>query len=334
MKKSLLLLTFCFVLVHVNAQVTKESLKRGLTLYLSFDDTTVDSSGNNMDVNHYSTKYIDGPRAFTNNAVEFSGFSSSYITVANNDSLQMKNDFSIAFWLRADDVKSSDVQGVFYKGQDITNSYAMYLGQTDYRFILRNSPTSALGLGDKKQLLNACATDAFNCWTHHVIRYNAKTGMLKHYLDAALKDSFTFKNLDVTNDFPLVLGRHFTTPNGGSTFSYPLKGALDEFRLYRRLLSPEEITFLFDNITVGIQDKGATDNQINVYPTSSNTMALKASLPIHKIIVSNLLGQTVNTGITGLGTANVSVTVPSAGAQVYLLRIETAQGVSTKKLIL
>ncbi len=83
-------------------------------------------------------------------------------------------------------------------------------------------------------------------WQFITCIYNKNDGTLTYMVNAIITEKINLQtDFSVSNDFPLIIGRHFTSASGGSSFPYPLKGSLDEIRIYGRVLNNAEIQKLY-----------------------------------------------------------------------------------------
>jgi len=83
------------------------------------------------------------------------------------------------------------------------------------------------------------SSDAVGQWTHYAFVKNTSTGLMRIYKNGILKAEITdaTKSIDLPNPL-LYIGA------GGPLLGNPYRGRIDEFRVYNRALTQEEIVYL------------------------------------------------------------------------------------------
>lgn len=205
----------------------------GLVSEWSFDEGTGSSStdasynGNNLNVNNAT--WTSGVAL---SGLYFNGVS-SYVTVPPTPSLNIDLDaVSISVWLKLEELPSqmSDSYGPIYDSDD--DYYVMYLdkGSEELRFKVKDGYGlfSRPGIDEDDLVLNE--------WIHVVGVYNGKEAMI--YLNGVLMDHHATTGIgDLGLNQSAQLGR-----DGGNYF----KGSIDEFKIYERPLSRQEVVDLYE----------------------------------------------------------------------------------------
>ena len=176
---------------------------------------------------------------------------------------------------------------------------------------------------------------AIDDWTHIAVTFDGGWGIIYVNGEEVIEGDMIF-GLGRDAEFHLGCG---TT--GGID---PFNGSIDEFRVYNRVLSDNEVAALYNlptsiehNIEIPISDFILYQN----YPNPFNpTTLIKYQLPATSNIslkVYNLLGQEVATlyeGIRQQGDYEATFDGSKLAGGVYFYRLTSGSYVSTKKLIL
>ncbi len=222
-----------------NPPETYEILSSGMTAHWKMDETSgttaIDSAGNNdgslMDGMNAATDSIDGP---VGTALEWDG-TDDYISISDgmDNLLDDLANWSFAAWLYrpssagADNLLGSTSHGfwIWIDGSDYLEFDPEYFG----------FPTPAYQEG-----VNGTSTPILDddAWTHIAVTRNGTAFDI--YKNGSFFESLTSntsQNGDITGDTPLTLGAF-------DADSFYWEGAMDDFRIYNRTLSPQEINLL------------------------------------------------------------------------------------------
>lgn len=101
----LLIVTFLFMMITSLSYAGLDD--KSLVLYLSFDEGTGNTAKDGSQYGHdgelmKGPKWVDGK---SNKAIEFDGTKSQYVIVPINDTLQLTEQFSVAFWVKRGDTQ-------------------------------------------------------------------------------------------------------------------------------------------------------------------------------------------------------------------------------------
>ena len=200
----------------------------GLIAEWTFDEntgtTSTDASFNGNDLNVSNANWITG---ISQSAIHFDG-SSDFVTVPSTPSLNIDLDaVSISVWVKLEELPSQmpGSYGPIYDSDD--DYYVLYLdkGNEELRFKVKdnNGLTSRPGIPQSALALNE--------WIHIVGVYNGKEAMI--YLNGELMDSHTTTGIG-------NLGQNQNAQLGRDNGNY-FKGGIDEFRIYERPLTQQEV---------------------------------------------------------------------------------------------
>ncbi|MBD3181210.1 hypothetical protein GF312_02890 [Candidatus Poribacteria bacterium] len=238
MKKTLIVIFFMILFSFA----TLADLEEGLVVYLNFDQGKVDTvkdmsnSGNNGVVKG-NPKWVPGPRAELGSAVEFDGVE-SYIEVADNDSLDFgEDDVTMMLWIK------QDVDQVDYP-RPISKMPLFGTDKPGFDVITVGLKQPALRIfygmsGNTRQEVDGGQLIADGEWHHLVAMKDEEEG--KIYIDGNLVGSAPFTPLDISNDYPLIIGA-----NAEPAAHVMFKGVVDEVAVYNRALTEDEILTAMD----------------------------------------------------------------------------------------
>ncbi len=183
----------------------------GLVSYFKFDDNLKDSNNQTPDgTNHNNVTFIEGK---SGKAVSFSG--SNYITFSKK-TYKSGNNVSISIWFKANH------GGLRY-----------FLWGTDFGAATKEGNAAyAISLPNTNSALGAYAADT---WTHMVGTYDGTN--IKIYINGVLKGTTIHAGNIAGLDTDLFVGRFDT--------DY-WKGSIDEFFIYNKVLTQEEVTQLYN----------------------------------------------------------------------------------------
>ena len=201
-----------------------------LVLYMPFEGDFMDYSGNELNGNCFncptSTLGYDG----NGSAYEFNGIN-DLITIADNDNLNLTSDFSVLVWTKFNNLMDNDPKTVLSKEHWVSDSensgYAMEkYGINDLYFI--NYGNSDAGSN------NVNIPTSEREWHHSAITYDYANNLLTFYEDGVEKSN----NAAVANILENTNNLHIGASTAPDRW---FDGAIDELRIYNRVLSLTEI---------------------------------------------------------------------------------------------
>src|SRR5437867_789820 len=206
-------------------------ISSGLGLYYKFDEGSGsianDSSGNgNTGSLLRGTTWAAGQLC---QAVSFDGLSGN-VTASTTTGLNLSATLTIAAWINPSDV-SAAYRTIVVKGSYGARGYGMNLinGKLNFIKVSVKDVSSSLAI--------STAT-----WQHVAITWNAATSEVKFYINGALAQTVIDSSASTAPlDTDKLLVRLWL--NGGSYFA----GAMDELRIYNRVLSATDILALYNN---------------------------------------------------------------------------------------
>lgn len=319
-----ILLGWLTITFSTHAQV---NLNIGLVAYLPLDNNRLDFSGNN---NHGAAS---GGTGFTsdrfgnaNSAASFGGTSNAgRITITHNTSLEFTTGATFACWVRVNSatgtfgngtVGAGGSQCFFAKAGDAGGGF-WQLGRIE-----SGGLTNQIGNNSVPTLTGAILPYTLGTWFHYVVTMDASGH--KIYVNGVLQsENTTPANLSAMNTRDLGIGRFISN-------WYPLNGAVDEFRVYNRVITLDEIDALANDnvldISISLSEStfcaGETVElaySINGDAAADNTYTVQMSNNLGSFTIP-LKSQTFQTS-TNAGTINFQIPNVAATGGNYAFRV-------------
>jgi hypothetical protein len=234
-KLAFILMALCLVTFLSNAQIPTN----GLVGYWPFNGNANDASGNGLNGTVYSASLTTDRFGNANSAFQFSGTTSSYISVSNNAKLLLADNLTISFWIYR--TRTSSVEYIVGKGRDLGNSYSFILNSAGGTY---GAFRASNGTGAFNSLVTPQAVDS-NKWVFLTYVIHQPDSIQKLYVNGVPVDSSKSVLFTITNNYPLVFGRHFAAANGSGGYEYPFLGKIDDILIYNRGLTQTEVLNLY-----------------------------------------------------------------------------------------
>lgn len=210
-------------------------LLTGLKSYWKLDEASgnaVDSSGNSYSlVNTNTASYVSGK---INNGISFNG-TSNYLTATLVSALPK---ISINVWVNLSTF--SGIQMLYSNEERSSSKYGVSLYTNGS--LVGNQLVFSIGNGATHVDRTIAQTLTVNTW--YMVTFTFDSNALKVYVDGVQKDSAT---LGFTSIGSNTSNRFRLGAEAGATPLYYYSGKLDEFGIWERLLSPTEITDLYNS---------------------------------------------------------------------------------------
>lgn len=332
-----------FALLHLSlfAQIPTDSL----LLHMPFNGNAIDETGNGNNGIVNGASLTTDRFGNSNAAYSFNGVDDR-IDITNA-TLVPDNSVSISFWfapvtswnsftdhqiLFQSDL-SGDTDGEFIITINRTNCYSVPHtndGKINFELqgdLLNGNSAGCSGYGLTRVSSN---TDSWNAGVWHMITTVVDNGQIKIYVDGVFQNTQSCTSSLFVSGQGITLGR-YDAPQHTS----PLHGAMDDIRIYKRVLTDSEISSLF-NESLGIESM-SNDATIKAYP---NPASDKLTIEIdnntgHHIRMINTLGQIMHESEVINNKTSIDLSQLS-GKGVYFLEISNSQGklIDVKKIIL
>ena len=245
MKKSFFIICSIGILGSCNSEkiVQKNNtlnLNEGLCVNISFNNSYLESISNAEGINN-KTEFIADRKQQINQAIHLKRSDSAFVDFGDLNLASISNAiFSISCWVLLEDTvkpcailsKRSPFGGFEYS---IDNHF-----RNKQYFNFDNWNESGTNTVYGIDPLNASAPIHLNTWQH--IIYIANGNQLKVYSNGILQATIDNKN----NEEFANTDKHFIVGNGGGYGKYYyFQGAIDDVKIYNRVLNIEEINALF-----------------------------------------------------------------------------------------
>jgi hypothetical protein len=226
------------------------TLKNGLVAYYPFNGNANDASGNGNNGIINGAILTSDRNGNANNAFYFDGNNFTRISVPSVPNLNLVNDFSISSWINGTTFRSSSstVRMILSKSGDNVGSpngynYGIWGDES-----LTNSQVGSINF--QALPFNTSATYPkgssgliqINSWYNFIVTYSKSTSTLKYYLNNVLIDTKILAFEIGVNNNALWIGSQDSMFTTKKTF----EGKIDDIGIWNKVLSAEEIKFLFE----------------------------------------------------------------------------------------
>ncbi len=228
-----------FIVVKETPVVAK--IPNDYVLAYNFDNTLQDLSSNNIKGMLQNTRFVEGRKGMQNSALLFSSDAKSAVSVGHRNEISLSKEMTMSLWFYSVPQASSSFYTIAEKSNPDDGGHSRY-GMWVYKqnvieiCIEPDSCPESLC----QECLDAKDPLVLNTWNHVVGVFNGKE--LKVYINGKLSASKAINSpagISQTN-FELLFG------NDKYGFPNYLNGRIDDFRLYDRALSTDEIQKLYE----------------------------------------------------------------------------------------
>jgi hypothetical protein len=321
MKKKLLVASL-FVSMILSAQVPTASL----SAYYPFNGNTNDYAGTRHGVPAGTAQYGIDRFGNANGCYDVIG-NANHIMLPNDT--WIKGDYSISAWVKIKSVESYPRLYDFSNGYTVNN----VLGKLSHS----NSGKPSVEICNTGSSCAAYFTNtnlAVGTWYHLV--FIVSGNQFKMYINNALTGTYTSS---------VVPQNVFRTKNkiGGSNAPAQdnTKAYIDDFRLYDRAITPEEVSALYNepNTFVGINEIENTIDQLSVFPNPA-TNDLSVSFVSRtdekaRVHVYDNLGKVIYSYDfeTVTGSNDIKVNTQDFASGFYYISVSNASGIRNVKFV-
>ena len=220
---------------------TNEILTEGLIAYYSFTGNANDESGHFFNGTVYGASLVEDRKGNDGSAYFFDG-NYNFINIGNVDTLKITGDLSISVWLRALTFQGSGLGIITCQANNSedTGTNALYKINFVNKNYLNYNHESGQGDNNRHEFNNFYFDSS--AWYHLVLVREKSAKALRLYIDGQLVETSYFDNDPSNGEYSTVkIGENHGTSNPDRFFH----GALDDIRIYNRVLKPYEIAQLF-----------------------------------------------------------------------------------------
>jgi hypothetical protein len=213
----------------------------GLIGYWPFTGTANDASLNGNDGTVYGADLAIDRFGNPNRAYWFNG-TSDYIQVPHSTSVDMTNgtDFTISFWMKAESTDANVPPIAKHKSDGSWNGYMFIRNNTDGGYCNGDGTFTfyAASGASADACANTLVSNDLTNWVFVTSQYKSSTNEVKLYINSVLQSDIGTVSGTLSNTMNLFFGAH-------DPLNSFYKGALDDIRIYKRLLSESEIKGLY-----------------------------------------------------------------------------------------
>lgn len=305
--RQLFILCCCLMTITGLAQI---DLDLGLQAHYNFDNNVLDQSehANHGALNGTPT-YLFG---VNENCISFNEVTDF---VAINNGLQLGASYTISAWIRTNTL-SPDWQTVISKYE--TNNYGPYwfgLHNDKLNFWISDGNGGYLDF-DSERSIEA------DTWYH--VFWVLEDGLGTMYVDCAFDSAFdNVPTLTQNNDLVTIGVQALYLPQTSNYANF--EGAIDELRIYDRVLNEEELSTLCKGGLTNVEEEYA-EKRISAFPNPASTQVdikIEGISPQAMLRIKNLQGQIVRDFLMEQETMNVDIADLAKG--YYIISVEHEQ---------
>lgn len=176
-----------------------------------------------------------------------SGKGAQYVDVPMSSSLEnIKNSMTVEMWIKPERQAGTKqfIAGIWGPGEDVNDSWVLYFSPDDYLVFEVNGTNTNL-LSVDNTIAKAPAAALFNRWSHISAVFDGSNQTIYLYINGSLIDSARNSSYPVSvlrqirDKLPLQIGSTNALSNNNNYRT--LKGQIDEFKIWNRVLSSFEI---------------------------------------------------------------------------------------------
>ncbi len=232
--------------------------------YFKFDETTGNNALNELEGNAVAVNITPvWESGISGNSILFSGTPTTQRLVQPFYSLLNIGNQSFTFdlWFKSPGGTSTDWY-LFHKGTHVANTTTGATGKWFGLQYKNNLMTFAIDDNVTKTNIDVTANQYFNNeWTYVAGVRDMSADKISIYINGVLKGQTTDKTGDINETGDLIIG------NRNVNFDNPFKGNIDEFSIYKDILTPEEILDNYNKKILSSVGNTKSHNHLKVYPT-------------------------------------------------------------------
>ncbi len=303
--------------ISINAQISSD----GLIFHAPFSSSYSDASGNNIMISNLGATFTQDRDGANNNAALFDG-NSSYLMINQNSSLITTTNFTISswVWMNGDGGGNNSQNAIFEQRDDDATSSS----KSAILFITRYANNQSYfgvrsSTGGSTVIAQADNAPSNNQWHHYCA--TKCDNAINLYIDGQLVATAPYNQTGnfTTSIDHVSIGAHHNS--GGSTYG-AFNGRLDEFRIYNKCLTSDEVRDIYTDNFVSVKELSQYEN-FDVYPNPSiGTYNIK--LPVNSkaqfFEVYDVVGNLISHSKLNTSTNEHKLTIDSADG-IYFIKV-------------
>jgi hypothetical protein len=314
MNNKILLSLFLFIQILGFSQV---NLTNRLVGYFPFNGNANDDSPLNINGIVNNATLTSDKNGNLNNAYLFNG-TNSFIDYGT-DNRNITDTITISAWIKT---SSSNYEWIVGK-YDWQNDKGYHLGidgghvyvagrNTGGQYVIAESP-SFIDDGNWHHVMAVIYSNTWEIWVDCQLEATSYS---------------TTSNPNMANTTNLSIGQYYIGDVNGNQRYF--NGAIDEVRLYNRLLTTDEKNLLCSSIVTSSNHISSEENSIKFYPNpTSQYLTIETKLIINEVNIIDVNGKVVMTTTGDIKTIN-TFDLPNG---VYIIRLTSDEEIINKKFI-
>ena len=256
----------------------------------------VDSHGSNDGTASTNTANLYDASGKISSCFDLTKSNVEYVTVSDDDTLDVTNYLSINMWIYADSYPNAS-NGIIQKGSISSNQgvISINISASDNHATFRLNGQTSEGSGACTAPGGSLGTGA---WHMVTVTYDKVEEEQKIYVDGDLKNTESYSTSITVDANPLYIGTYYST-------AYTFDGKIDEVGFWGKTLTSTEVTSLY-NSGDGLP-YSSFDPNITVEP-SAQTLSLSGETSV-AVVLDNPLS--LSSSLTGLAPVPVLTVLPS-----------------------
>lgn len=169
----------------------------------------------------------------------------------SNSILSAKKELTFEMWLKPEFANGSKqyIAGIWGPSQDFNDMWVIYYNTNNELVFEVNNPTTNQGDNDNLKVTTPVTSQMNNQWFHIAVTFNGNIETIQLFINGNLVSSvqntissLSFNELKSIQNNKLTLQLASANAISNSTSNRSFKGAIDEVRLWNRVLNPIEIS--------------------------------------------------------------------------------------------
>lgn len=202
----------------------------GLSLYMTFSNGIAQDLKGNDVVVPSDIVFTTDREGNQNCAIAFNGLQFLQIPKNTDNAIIQGQAYSVSLWFRMQNTNGGDVEKLFSKGNVEGEGFQLMIKELNAPLFLAGNSN---GLVDTDWKVDAALPVDTGNWHHLAVTVDVNNN-IRFYRDGELRNSQNASSADIGSEaMDYFIGSGFT-------------GFLDDLRVYKKVLSPEEVQILFE----------------------------------------------------------------------------------------
>ena len=324
MKK--LLLFSAIILVSIGSAFTQINLDSMLVAYFPFNGNANDESVNNNNGTIYGATLTADRFGNDSSAYYFSGINHDYIDCGNDTSLDITGSLTISAWVKPDTTA----------GPVATKWKTEYVSFGGGSYYLSNECFSITYNGyESVSITNSDLLDEKEFY-HIVGIYNYETDSLFYYVNGDLTNQIAVNGgyIPITGSKLLLGAFRWYAPSFQEKYFH---GVIDEVRIYKRAITNDEITYLYNgqipNSVATIDNEQSFKSYPNPFSDKSTIEFNNPDYSKYKLSVYNSIGKLMFFQ-DNIKTNKIEFERKDLQSGIYLVKLSSTDKIISGKLVI